>query len=238
MAVIKRDVTDKDPNQVVVEKARDFWTRYSRPVMIVCGVIILVAGGYLGYKKFYKEPEEQKATDAMFKAESYQRSALLAEKPDSLAKLALNGDGVNAGFLKIISKYGGTESGNLAKFYAAECYLLLDDNASAVKYLKDFSTDSKLIQARAYKLLADAYADQGKDNDAFDYYKKAGHYFKEDAENSAQAIFLAAYLAEKKLNKTKEAIDLYKELKDNFPATQQGLEADKYLARLGVYDTK
>ena len=54
MAVKKHDVHD-DPNQRVVEKAKDFWTRYNRPLMIVCAVIIIIAGGYLGYKKFYKE---------------------------------------------------------------------------------------------------------------------------------------------------------------------------------------
>ena len=66
MAVKKHDVHD-DPNQRVVEKAKDFWTRYNRPLMIVCAVIIIIAGGYLGYKKFYKEPNEEKATDAYLK---------------------------------------------------------------------------------------------------------------------------------------------------------------------------
>jgi hypothetical protein len=76
MAVKKPEVYD-DPNQLVVERAKDFWSKYNRPLMIVCAVIILVAGGYLGYKKFYKEPNEEKASDALFKAESYQRNALL-----------------------------------------------------------------------------------------------------------------------------------------------------------------
>ena len=58
MAVKKQDV--HDPNQLVVERAKDFWTRYNRPLMIVCAIIILVAGGYLGYKKFYKQPKKKK----------------------------------------------------------------------------------------------------------------------------------------------------------------------------------
>src|SRR5215467_4576783 len=107
MAVKKPEVHE-DPNQLVVERAKDFWTKYSRPVMIVCAVIILVAGGYLGYKKFYKEPYEQKASDALFIAEGYQRNALLSAKPDSLVALALNGDRINPGFLRVMSKYSGT----------------------------------------------------------------------------------------------------------------------------------
>lgn len=236
MAVKKPEVHD-DPNQLVVERAKDFWTKYNKPVMIVCAVIILVAGGYLGYKKFYKEPAEEKASDALFKAESYQRNAMLSPNPDSLIKLALNGDGANPGFLRVMSKFKGTDAANIAKLYAGECYLMMNDNGNAVKYLKDFSTSSKFFQARAYKLLGDANADLGKNKDAFDYYQKAAGEFKEDAENSSEALFLAAYLAQTKLNNNKQAIELFKELKDKFPNTPRGAEADKYLARLGVYNT-
>jgi predicted negative regulator of RcsB-dependent stress response len=237
MAVKKYDVHE-DSNQLVIEKAKDFWARYNTPVMIVAVLIILIAAGYLGYKKFYKEPQEEKASDALFKAEGYHRNALMSQSPDSLIRLALSGDGANPGFLKVISKFKGTNAANIARLYAGECYLLINDNANAIKYLKDFSTSSKLFQARAYKLLADAYADQGKNKEALDYYKKAASHFKEDADNSSESLFLAAYLAQTKLNNNKEAIELFKELKDKFPNTQRGAEADKYLARLGVYTTE
>jgi predicted negative regulator of RcsB-dependent stress response len=236
MAVQKH--VHEDSNQLVVERAKDFWARYNKPVLIVCAIIILVGGGYLGYKKFYKEPKELQAADAMFKAESYHRNAMLSPNPDSLIKLALNGDGANVGFVRVISKFKGTDAANIAKLYAGECYLMLGDNANAVKYLKDFKTSSDLFQARAYKLLGDADADLGKNKDALDYYKKAANYFKEDAENSSEALFLAAYLAQTKMNDTKQAIELFKELKEKFPNTQRGNDADKYLARLGVYTTE
>ena len=164
----------------------------------------------------------------MFKAEEYYRK-------DSV-NLALNGDGQNPGFLRIISRYGGTDAANLAHFYAGSCYIKLDDNANAIKHLKDFSSDAKQIQQRAYKLLGDASADLGKNADALNYYKKAGRHFEEDQASSAEALFLAAYLADRVMKDQKEAIALYKELKEKFPRTQQGFEADNYLAQLGVYN--
>ena len=164
----------------------------------------------------------------MFRAEDYYRK-------DSV-NLALNGDGQYQGFLKIISKYSGTDAANLANFYAGSCYLKLDDNVNAIKYLKKFSTDAKQIQQRAYKLLGDAYADQGNAAEALDYYKKAARHFEKDDANSAEALFLAAYLADRVLKNQKEAIALYTELKEKFPRTQQGNEADTYLAQLGVYN--
>jgi tetratricopeptide (TPR) repeat protein len=227
-------VQERDPNQVVIERARDFWTRYNRPLTIAAVVIIVVGGGWLGYTKFYKEPREKKAADAIFRAEESFRNSLISQNQDSLLNLALNGGNGASGFLKVIKDYSGTDAGNLAKYYAANCYVMLNDNAKALKYLKDYSTSSKLNQARAWKMMADIYADQGNYNDGLKYYKKAAEYFPENTEDASEYLWMAAYLAESKMNDKKQAIELYKKLKDEFPATFRGREADKYLARLGV----
>ena len=164
----------------------------------------------------------------MFKAEDYFRM-------DS-AKLALNGDGQYMGFLKIIDKFGGTDAANLASFYAGSCYIKLNDNEKAIKYLKKFSGDSKPIQARAYKLIGDACADMGKNADALTYYKKAAYHFEADESSSAEYLFLAAYFSDRVLKDQKGAIALYKELKEKYPKSQQAFNADNYLAQLGVYN--
>ena len=224
----KKLVHESESDQHVVDRAKNFWSKYNRQITIIATVIILAGGGWLIYKYFFKEPNEQKAADAIFKAEEYYRM-------DSLQK-ALNGDGLNPGFLRVISKYGGTEAGNLAHFYAGDIYLKMGDYAKAVKHLKDFSTDAKQIQARAYKLLGDAYAELGKNQDALDNYKKAAHYYEDDQENSSEYLFMAAYFADRVMKKTKEATELYKELKEKYPRTEKGVNADKYLAQLGVYN--
>ncbi|MBK9570199.1 MAG: tetratricopeptide repeat protein [Chitinophagaceae bacterium] len=226
----KKNVQESMHDEIVIAKVKNFWTKYSNPIMIASAVIILVVGGWYIYQNFFKNPKETKATEIMFKAEEYYRL-------DS-ANLALNGDGQNWGFLKIIDKYGGTKAGNLANFYAGDCYIKLNENEKAIKYLKKFSGDSKPVQARAYKLMADAYAELGKNADALNYYKKAAHHFEKDATNSAEYLFYAAYLADRVLKDPKEAIALYKELKEKFPKTNQGQEADNYLAQLGVYNTE
>lgn len=224
----KKNVQTIQTNEEVIAKAKDFWTRYSKIIIGVGGLLLLLVGGYYVYQNYFAKPKEEKAADAMFKAEEYYRL-------DSV-NLALNGDGQYAGFLRIISKFGGTDAANLARFYAGSCYLKLDDNANAIKHLKEFSTDAKQIQQRAYKLLGDAHADLGKNKEALEYYKKAAHYFEEDQANSAEALFMAAYLSDRVLKNQKEAIDLYKELKEKYPQTQHGMEADTYLAQLGIYN--
>lgn len=223
----KKNVQDRDSNEVVIAQAKDFWTQYNKPIMVVSVLLILAIGGWYAYKNFVKEPKETKAADAMFKAEEYYRM-------DSI-NLALNGDGQYDGFLRIIDKYGGTKSGNLAHFYAGDIYIRMNDNENAIKHLKKFKTSSKAVQARAYKLLGDAYADQGKNGDALSSYKKAAGHNEDDETNSAEYLFYAAYFADRVMKDSKQAIELYKEIKEKFPRSQQAFDADSYLAQLGVY---
>jgi tetratricopeptide (TPR) repeat protein len=223
----KKIVQDQDGGEKVIAQAKDFWARYSKPLMIVSTIIIIAIGGWYAYQNFVVKPKEAKAAEAIFRAEEYYRM-------DSI-NLALNGDGQNWGFLRVIDKYGGTKTGKLARFYAGSCYIKLNDNENAVKQLEKFSTDSKPVQARAYKLLGDAYADMGKNADALSNYKKAGRHFESDEANSAEYLFMAAYLADRVMKDTKEATALYKEVKKKFPKSNQAFEAENYLAQLGVY---
>jgi len=225
----KKNVQDADSSEIMIAKAKDFWTRYNKPLMIISTIIIIAVGGWYIYQQFVVKPKETKASEAIFRAEEYYRM-------DSV-NLALNGDGQSLGFLKLIDKYGGTKTANLAHFYAGSCYIKLNDNANAVKHLKKFSTSSKPIQARAYKLLGDAYADMGKNADAISYYKKAAHHFESDEANSADYLFTAAYFADRVMKDSKEAIALYKEVKEKYPRTQQAYDAINFLAQLGVYTT-
>ena len=211
-----------------LEKAKHIWNKNGKNILLFLGVLIVAGGGFFAYKHFIKGPKEAEAFDKSFKAEQYYRT-------DSL-NLALNGDGVNPGFIKIADNYSGTKAGNLAKYYAGICYLKLNQNDKAVKYLEDFHTSSKQIQQRAYLLLGDAYGDLGKGEDALKYYKKAASHFESDQQACSEALFRGAFLAQHVLNNKNEAIDLYKQLKDKYPRTQQGFEADKYLAQLGVYN--
>ncbi len=223
----EKKFTEEDSSEIIIAKAKDFWSKYGKLLTIASVIVIVVAGGYYAYSNFVVKPKEAKAAELMFKAEEYYRM-------DSLQK-ALNGDGLYWGFLKVIDKYGGTDAGNMANFYAGAIYVKLNENEKAIKYLKKFSSDSKMLNSRAYRLMADAYSDMNQSKEALNYYKKAGHAFESDEAFSADCLFIGAFLAQKVLNDPASAIELYKEVKKKFPRTQQGFDADNYLAQLGVY---
>ncbi|HEY8388230.1 MAG TPA: tetratricopeptide repeat protein [Parasegetibacter sp.] len=208
----------------IQEKAIGFWEQNGKKVLIFAGIIVVGVIGYMGYRSYVVEPKENKAQEAMFKAEEF-------FKNDSL-NLALNGDGMNAGFLKIIDRHSGTKAANLANYYAGVCYLKTGDFENAIKYLSRFTTDSKLMLARKHGLLGDAYSEAGKNEEAVAEYKKAGTTLESDQYLSSEYLFRAGYLLES-LGKNKEAAEQYKIIKKKYPNTQRGYDVDKYLARLG-----
>lgn len=227
MSQEKQPILSADPS---VASVQNFWQSNKKWLLFAVGTVLLIGGGWFAYLQFYKNPREAKAQDALFKAEEYFRM-------DSIQK-ALNGDGQYPGLLKVISQHSGTSSANLAAYYAGICYLKQDNFEKAVLYLSDFSTSEDLTQARAYKLLGDAYADWGKPEQALEYYQKAGRQFKADEANSPEYLFLAAYLADRVMKKPETAIKLYQEIKEKYPRSQQAFDADNYLAQLGVYEDK
>jgi tetratricopeptide (TPR) repeat protein len=224
MTEIKQPLHVEDEKNPVAQ-FQSYWAKYKKQTTYALGILVVLVAGFLGYKYMIQEPNEKKALEAMFRAEEYYRM-------DS-ARLALQGDNFNPGFLKIISRYGNTKASNLASFYAGSCYMKMGDFNNAIKYLKDFSSSALQVQARAYGLLGDAYSELNKKEDAVTAYKKAGTVFEKDEILSPEYLFRAGYLYES-MGKNKEAIDMYQTIKDKYPSSQRGYDIDRYLARLGV----
>ena len=75
----------------------------------------------MAYKNWVVAPKNKKAIEQMYQAQ------YMFEK-DSFNQ-ALNNPGVGGtGFLKIITNYSGTESANLAKYYAGMDNLIMQSN--------------------------------------------------------------------------------------------------------------
>lgn len=192
---------------------------------VLIGILAVVVG-IVAYTRFYKGPRVDKANDAIFRAQTYFGM-------DSL-NWALNGDGNNLGFLKIMDKYSGTPAANLSHYYAGVCYLKKGDFKNAEKHLKDFDGKGTMVTYVAKGALGDAYMEQGKTEDAISAYLEAAA----DKENSlVTPIYLErAAMAYEMKNKNDDAKKLYRRIKDEFPNSTAARNIDKYLARLGDYN--
>lgn len=236
----KKVVTEVETDSPdLVEKAKGFWAEFSRPIIYVGSAVILLLSGWYIYHNFVKVPKEQKAEEVIFPAEKmfdYMASNGGFNK-DSM-EIVLNGDRMGTtGVLKIISNYGGTKAGNRAEYMAGACYLNEKQFDKAIKYLKEFDGyGADQVQSKADLMIGHAYAEQKKQDDALSYYKKAASVLSDkDESQKAYALFVAGRYADY-IGKNKEAIDIFTDLKDNFPTTSQVTsgEVDKYLSKLGV----
>jgi len=183
-------------------------------------VVILIV---IAYKVFYIRPKEKEAGQRIYMAQKY-------FSKDSFA-MALNGkeDQVD-GFQTIIDEFGGTPTGNLAKYYAGICYLRLGEYDDAIKYLKKFSTNSEMLKPLKLGGIGDAYSQLKEYEDAGKYYLKAAK--AKSNSFTAPYYYLKAGLVYEKLEDYKKAKEIYQKVKDQFPKTQEATNADKYLGRV------
>jgi len=232
-----------DQGEVILQQAKGFWAKYSKPISYVGVAIIVLIGGWYAYQNLYKKPKESKAEEALFPTEQlFDKMSASGFNKDSI-NLVLNGgklaDGTTLkGVLNIISKHGGTDAANRAHYLAGACYLHAKEFDKAIKQLKEYDGGGATqLQSMAYGMLGDAYAELKKNDDALTYYKKAANVNDKDEFITPDALMKAGQFCEVN-NKPKDAIELYQKIKDNYPKSTQAQSADKYLARLGVTDNK
>ena len=187
---------------------------------ILAGVILLIAG--ILYIQIDTQNKNTKAQAEMFQAVYY-------FEQDSI-EFALNGDGSNAGFLKIIDEYGRTDAANLAHFYVGSIYLSQGEFQKAVDHLKQFSADDFFVQARAFALLGDAYMELDNTKDAIASYKKA-------INHKENKFFAPRYLSKlavayEEAGELNNAIKAYGEIEDKYFESFEYTNARKHKARL------
>lgn len=221
----------------VVDKMKNFWDTNNKLVTYAGIALILVLGGFLGYKYLILEPKIEKSNDVVFVTQKYFSDFVTAQDTTKalLAAKVLNGDGINPGALKIINNYGGTPAANLCQYYAGACYLSLGQFDKALDHLKKFDAGGATqIESRHYGMMGDAAAELKKNDAALNYYKKAANVNTKDDFTSSEFLFRAAAFAYSTGN-TKDAIKLFGELKQKYPLTEKAGTAEKYLAELGDF---
>jgi TolA-binding protein len=200
-------------------KLQDFYESNKNIINIVGGGILILIALFFG-GKYYLNSQNEEGQDAIFQAIYYFEA-------DSLNK-ALNGDGNSLGFVDVASDYPFTKAANLANFYAGVCFLKQGKFEEAIDYLKSFSANDLLVQARAYALIGDAYMEQANYEDAVTYYQKASDFnpTKEFTPDYLMKLGLAM-----ELNKSfDEAAKAYDRLLKDFPNSPRVAEAKKFKA--------
>jgi tetratricopeptide (TPR) repeat protein len=224
----KKITSEESANIVSVETAlsrsEQFIEKNQKILIGVVVALVLIVGGYLGYKKWYLQPLNEEANAQMFIAEQY------FEK-DSF-NLALKGDMNYPGFLTIIDEYSSTKAGNLARYYAGICYLQLGKFNEAIESLESFDSDDKMLKPISLGATGDAYLELKQDKKAVEYYLKAGKYGEN--EFTSPLYLLRAGQVLENMKDYKGALEQYKLIKEKYKTSNEGRVIDKYIAKAEI----
>lgn len=208
----------------VGEQAQGFLEKYQTAIIGGAAAILLLVGGYFAYKTFVQEPKQKEAIGQMAQAQ-------LQFAKDSFASALENPGAGYPGFLEFMDKYSGTPSANSAKYYAGVSYLNLGRFEDAINYLNQYNANDDITSIMKFGALGDAYSELNDMGKALSMYKKAT--------NASDNEFLVplylqkfAILSDLQGNKA-DARAAYERIKKDYPTSDQGLEADKFLALFG-----
>lgn len=219
----KEKTTPVNEIDQTIAAGTSFVERNLKTLSITIGGIIAVIIVCLLTNQYYIQPKNAKAADNIAVAEQL----FLAGNYEQ----ALNGDENNAGFLKIIDEFGSTPSGNLARLYAGLCYAHIDNSEEAVKYLEDYDAcGDQMVSNAAIAALGNCYAQLGQNEKAAETLLKAA---KSANNNTLSPLFyLQAGQIFESIGNTKEAMECYEIIKNDYPQCIQSQDIDKYIERL------
>ena len=221
----KKQTPDPLDLDQAMSSSEAFIIKYKNKFLAGIAAIVIVVGGVLGYQHFISEPNEKKASEALFRGEQY----FMADNYE----MALNGDSLGfAGLLKVADEFGGTDAGKLANAYAGICYAQLGQYENAIKYLNQFSADDQLVTPALMATMGNCYAQLGQLDKAAATLVKAAD--KANSHALSPIYLIQAGQIYEKLGKSSEAVNAYQTIKDKYFNSYQAMDIDKYIERATV----
>ena len=190
-------------------------------VLGIAGGIVLVVALILGYAWNQGRQNETALTEMATAVQRYETGEFQA---------ALDGDASFAGLVEIANRFGGTDSGNLARYYAGDAYFRVGDLDNALEFFESYSKDANYLGASAFAGEASIHELKGDPDKAGDLFARAARVFESDITSPMYLESAArAYVAAGSKSK---AIDAYESIQDDFPASTQARNVEFFLAQL------
>jgi tetratricopeptide (TPR) repeat protein len=198
-----------------------FFEKYKNKIFNYAAVIVVVAAAVYFYLNQQSESNEKAGLELSRIMPVYAQGSYLE---------AIEGkQGTNIiGLKRLVEEYGGTENGETAKIYLANCYAFLGNYEEAFKYYKDYGGSIDYFQAAALAGQAGYYASKSDYKKAADLYLKASKQSDINSQNPDYLLNAGIYYF--KSGDKQQAKILFNKIKDEHSTSLANREVDKYLS--------
>ena len=134
------------------------------------------------------------------------------------------------GLEQIVSDYGSTPTGQIARLYLANCYFSLSQYDKALELYRDTDVSDKSLMASVYAGIAACEVEKGNTAEGARMFEKAAGNDSREM-NAAEYLYRAAgsYL---QAGEKEKASELLERLKKDFPQSTYAREADRLVAQV------
>ena len=201
--------------------AIDFFENHRSTVYFALGGIVVVLISALGFS-YIQSSRNDEAVTLMVKA--------VALYETGQYQAAIDGDASFTGLVEVAEEFGGTDAGNLARYYAADALFRSGDMTRALSFFEHYDRSSNYLGASAY-------AGEAAIHEMNDNYERAGELYMQAASIFSSRVTSPEYLlnagrAYEKAGNLEGARRAYEHVRDDYSDSQQARDIDFFLARI------
>ncbi len=188
---------------------------YGAIAAVVLVILGIIGWGYLQGQKADEAQSELGLALRLYEAGDYQ--------------VALDGTESAPGLLEVADEYGSTAPGNIAKFYVADSYFRMGNYDEALTWFDAFDAGANIVGASALAGEAAIYEGRGEFSRAGDLFRRAATLY--ESEQTSPQYLLDAGRAYEAGGAYDEALEVYEQIKDDYPDASLASGMDFYIAR-------
>lgn len=214
---------EQDPFLKSYAKTAQFYQENRNVIIGSAVAVILAIALAIGYH-YYQKSQNEEAQRLMSTAE--------VEYLQGNYESALTGsdEDFTIGFEQVINNYGGTEAGNLARYYAAVCEYNLGDTKQALSYIDKYEVPDGILGVGPLSFHAMMLTETGQHQEAAKLYVKAAEW--DENESTTPYNYLEAANAFHDAGDIENAQKYAEMITVNYPNSSQVTEANRLLGQL------
>jgi tetratricopeptide (TPR) repeat protein len=219
--ISRRQELRQDAVVTVTAKAVDYYDKYRVAVVGTLVAVVIAVLAFVGYTLYQVGQSDEAAAHLGAIVFSYEQGRY---------EEALDGTVDKIGLVEIVGRYGSTDDGNLARYYAGDALYRLGRKDEALKYFEAFDKDDNYLGASAYAAEAAIHEDLGRTEEAADLYYRAAMFY--DNALIGPEYLLSAARNYEAVGDYSSARDMYRLIETRYPDSDVAGGLDLLVARL------